>query len=67
MRLSKEAIKELRVTIISKPKEGMNQERLLRALNLILSEEDLRNYMIKIKNQTKKRKGRFERKSNPKI
>lgn len=29
---------------LEKPKEGINYERLLRALNLILSEDDLKNY-----------------------
>ncbi len=29
---------------IEKPKEGINHERLSRALSLILSEDDLKNY-----------------------
>jgi hypothetical protein len=44
----------IRVTI-SEPKEGVNKEKLSRALNLILSEDDLRGYMIKIKGDTKGR------------
>jgi hypothetical protein len=35
----------IRVTI-SEPEEGINRERLSMALNLLLSEDDLRGYMI---------------------